>query len=92
MLEAAQLCERETRTRLELHSLQGALEREKLDRERAEQETADTKDSLLKVNWYYYSRERRDSHIILAILKKSHLWEPAIYTTVQKFWVRIICV
>lgn len=55
MLEAAQLCERETRTRLELHSLQGALEREKLDRARAEQETADTKDSLLKVNPLYYS-------------------------------------
>lgn len=50
MLEAAQLCERETCTRLELHSLQGALEREKLGRERAEQEIADTKDSLLKVN------------------------------------------
>lgn len=50
LLEATQLCERETHTRLELHSLQGALEREKLDRARAEQETADTKDALLKVN------------------------------------------
>ncbi len=50
MLETAQLCQRETRTRLEMHGLQGALERETLDRARAEQEAADTKDSLLKVN------------------------------------------
>lgn len=48
MLETAQLCQRETRTRLEMHGLQGALERETLDRARAEQEAADTKDSLLK--------------------------------------------
>lgn len=50
MLESAQLCERESRTRLELHRLQGALERETLDRTRAEQEAEQAKDALIKVS------------------------------------------
>lgn len=50
MMEVTHLCERDTRSRLELHSMQRALEREKLDRERAEQEAAESKDSLQKVN------------------------------------------
>uniref|UniRef100_A0A4W4H5B0 Si:dkey-230p4.1 n=1 Tax=Electrophorus electricus TaxID=8005 RepID=A0A4W4H5B0_ELEEL len=48
LLENAQLCERESRTRLELHNLQGALERERLERERIEREATEIKDALVK--------------------------------------------
>ncbi|XP_076858226.1 uncharacterized protein LOC143512138 isoform X2 [Brachyhypopomus gauderio] len=48
LLENAQLCEKESRSRLELHNLQGALERERLDRARIEKEVTETKDALVK--------------------------------------------
>ncbi|KAL0985670.1 hypothetical protein UPYG_G00160280 [Umbra pygmaea] len=48
LVESAHRSEREARMRLELHGLQGALQREQLDRERAEEEAADAKDALSK--------------------------------------------
>ncbi|XP_045568177.1 protein enabled homolog [Salmo salar] len=48
LVESAQLGEREARFRMELHVLQGALQREQLDRERAEEEADDAKDALSK--------------------------------------------
>ncbi|KAK6309482.1 hypothetical protein J4Q44_G00193630 [Coregonus suidteri] len=48
LVESAHLSEREARIRMELHALQGALQREQLDRERAEEEAADVKNALSK--------------------------------------------
>lgn len=48
LLENIGLTERETLHRLEIHSLKGALEREQLDKRRAEEEAADAKDALQK--------------------------------------------
>ncbi|CAK6976345.1 trichohyalin, partial [Scomber scombrus] len=48
LLENEQLTERETVHLQELHSLKGALEREQLDRQRAEEEAADARDALQK--------------------------------------------
>lgn len=49
LVENAHLCEQQSRTRIELHSLQVALEQERLEKSRAERELADTKDALVKV-------------------------------------------
>ncbi|XP_062862051.1 centrosome-associated protein CEP250 [Trichomycterus rosablanca] len=48
LVESAQLCERESRSRLEVHSLRGALEQERLEKARAEKEAADTREALIK--------------------------------------------
>lgn len=49
LLENAHLCEQQSRTRIELHTLQVALEQERLEKARAEKELADTRDALAKV-------------------------------------------
>ncbi|KAM9486262.1 uncharacterized protein Hap1MRO34_006362 [Clarias gariepinus] len=44
----AHLCEQQSRTRIELHTLQVALEQERMESARAEKELADTRDALAK--------------------------------------------
>ncbi|XP_060944973.1 centrosome-associated protein CEP250-like [Limanda limanda] len=47
-LENVQLTERDSLQQMEIHALKGALEREQLDRQRAEEEAADARDALQK--------------------------------------------
>ncbi|XP_062391103.1 rootletin-like [Sardina pilchardus] len=46
--ESARVCERESRSRMELHGLQGELEREQLERARSEREAAEHREALSK--------------------------------------------
>ncbi|XP_026766813.3 centrosome-associated protein CEP250 [Pangasianodon hypophthalmus] len=48
LVENAHLCEQQSRTRIELHTLQVALEQERLEKASAEKELADTRDALAK--------------------------------------------
>ncbi|KAM9710656.1 LOW QUALITY PROTEIN: uncharacterized protein ACNS7B_024511 [Menidia menidia] len=48
LLENVQLTEREALQRMEIHFLKGALEREQMDRQRAEEEAVDARDALQK--------------------------------------------
>ncbi|KAJ3591673.1 hypothetical protein NHX12_006805, partial [Muraenolepis orangiensis] len=48
LMENTQLKEREMRSHMELHSLKGAVEREQLDRQRAEEEAVDAREALHK--------------------------------------------
>lgn len=50
-MENAHLCEQQSRTRVELHTLQVALEQERLEKASAEKELADTRDALVKVQF-----------------------------------------
>lgn len=50
-MENAHLCEQQSRTRIELHTLQVALEQERVEKTRAERELADTRDALVKVKF-----------------------------------------
>lgn len=51
LVENAYLCEQQGRTRIELHTLQVALEQERLEKACAEKELADTRDALAKVKF-----------------------------------------
>lgn len=52
----AHLCEQQSRTRIELHTLQVALEQERMESARAEKELADTRDALAKVKFKQHTK------------------------------------
>ncbi|XP_053482318.1 centrosome-associated protein CEP250 isoform X2 [Ictalurus furcatus] len=83
LVENAHLCEQQSRTRVELHTLQVALEQERLEKASAEKELADTRDALVKTRESLLSlssthtllereaEDTRDSLVKMATLNES---------------------